>query len=149
MLAIFLVKTHQQILSKMIQSYATVFPRHLLDIRSWTLSDICTLLNRADHYFYSSHSSIHDILQRKSVMSLFFEPSTRTQISFELAAKRLGSDFLNIDLSHSSTMKGESLSDTLKTIHAMSPDIVILRHPSSGFSHFIASKVNCSIINAE
>jgi aspartate carbamoyltransferase catalytic subunit len=87
-------------------------------------------------------------LRGKTVMNLFFEPSTRTRSSFELAAKRLSADILNFSAASSATQKGESLYDTIKTMEAMHPDFFIVRHASVGSSHFIAKHTAASVINA-
>jgi aspartate carbamoyltransferase catalytic subunit len=87
-------------------------------------------------------------LRGKTVVNLFFEPSTRTRISFELAAKRLSADILNFSAATSATQKGESLYDTIKTIEAMNPDFFVVRHASVGSSVFIAKHTDASVINA-
>jgi aspartate carbamoyltransferase catalytic subunit len=87
-------------------------------------------------------------LRGKTVVNLFFEPSTRTRISFELAAKRLSADILNFSAATSATQKGESLYDTIKTIEAMNPDFFVVRHASVGSSQFIAKHTDASVINA-
>ncbi|MDO8885417.1 aspartate carbamoyltransferase catalytic subunit [Candidatus Oleimmundimicrobium sp.] len=87
-------------------------------------------------------------LRGKTVVNLFVEPSTRTRISFELAAKRLSADVVNISAKNSSLTKGESLRDTAKTIEALGADAVIIRHPSAGAPHFFAKNINANVINA-
>ncbi len=87
-------------------------------------------------------------LRGKTVVNLFFEPSTRTRTSFELAEKRLSTDVLNFSVPTSSVVKGESLFDTVKTIEAYGVDYIVIRHSSSGVPHFIAGNVNASVINA-
>ncbi|MFW6134525.1 MAG: aspartate carbamoyltransferase catalytic subunit [Elusimicrobiota bacterium] len=87
-------------------------------------------------------------LRGKTVVNLFYEPSTRTRISFELAAKRLSADTVNVSASASSVVKGESLIDTAKTIESLGADFVIMRHPFAGAPHLISKKISCSIINA-
>ncbi|MFH1416179.1 MAG: aspartate carbamoyltransferase catalytic subunit [Elusimicrobiota bacterium] len=87
-------------------------------------------------------------LRGKTVVNLFYEPSTRTRVSFELAAKRLSADTVNISASGSSVVKGESLTDTAKTIESLGADIVIMRHPHSGAPHLISKHISCSVINA-
>ena len=84
----------------------------------------------------------------KTVVTLFFEPSTRTRLSFDIAAKRMSADTFSITASTSSTTKGETLSDTARNIEAMMPDILIMRHPSSGASHYLARRIKTSVINA-
>jgi aspartate carbamoyltransferase catalytic subunit len=87
-------------------------------------------------------------LRGKTVVGLFFEPSTRTRMSFEIAAKRLSADYVNISASVSSVVKGETLLDTARNIAAMQPDCLILRHAAAGAPHFLAERVDCPIINA-
>jgi aspartate carbamoyltransferase catalytic subunit len=87
-------------------------------------------------------------LRGKTVVNLFYEPSTRTRVSFELAAKRLSADTINISASASSVVKGESLADTAKTIESLGADIVIIRHPHSGAPNLISKHIRCSVINA-
>ena len=88
------------------------------------------------------------LLDGKILATLFFEPSTRTRLSFEIAAKRMSGDTFNISASTSSATKGETLIDTARNLEAMNPDIVIIRHSSSGAPHLLAQNINCSIINA-
>src|SRR6266568_209292 len=87
-------------------------------------------------------------LRGKTVINLFLEASTRTRTSFEIAAKRLSADAINISGSTSSTTKGETLLDTAKNLQAMAPDVIVLRHASSGAPHFIARHVDAAVINA-
>ncbi|RLD17735.1 MAG: aspartate carbamoyltransferase [Caldiserica bacterium] len=87
-------------------------------------------------------------LRGKTVVILFYEPSTRTRVSFELAAKRLSADTVNISTSASSVVKGESLIDTAKTIQALGADFIVIRHPNSGAPHILSKYVSCSVINA-
>jgi aspartate carbamoyltransferase catalytic subunit len=87
-------------------------------------------------------------LKGKLIINLFYEPSTRTRTSFEIAGKRLGADIINFDLSTSSVSKGETLKDTALNLHAMKPDIIVIRHPVSGAPQFIADNISASVINA-
>ena len=87
-------------------------------------------------------------MRGKTVVTLFFEPSTRTRLSFDIAAKRMSADTFSISASTSSTTKGETLADTAKNIEAMMPDIIVMRHPSSGASNYLAKRINTSVINA-
>ena len=87
-------------------------------------------------------------LRGKTVINLFFEASTRTRTSFEIAAKRLSADTINISASASSVQKGETLSDTVRNIEAMNSDVIIIRHPASGAPHFIAKRLKASVVNA-
>ena len=90
----------------------------------------------------------YDYLKNKTCINLFFENSTRTRTSFELAGKKLGADILNISVSSSAIKKGETLIDTAMTLNAMQPDIIVVRHPDAGAVQLLSEKVNCSIINA-
>ncbi|MBF0464492.1 MAG: aspartate carbamoyltransferase catalytic subunit [Nitrospirae bacterium] len=124
--------------------------KHLIDIKSTSLEDIKLVLDTA--------SSFKDVLSRdikkvpalrgKTAVNLFFEPSTRTKTSFELAEKRLSTDVINFAVPTSSVVKGESLYDTIKTIESYGVDFIIIRHQSSGVPHFITSFSNASVINA-
>jgi aspartate carbamoyltransferase catalytic subunit len=89
-----------------------------------------------------------DVLRGRTLINLFFESSTRTQASFELAGKRMGADVVNMSVRTSSVTKGETLIDTAATLNAMSPDLLVVRHPSSGAAALLARKVSCSVINA-
>ena len=125
-------------------------PRHLLDIERLTRSDIETVLERATSYVAQNRSSARksQTLAGKTVVNLFFEPSTRTRTSFELAAKRLGADVVSIPIEHSSTKKGETLLDTVLNISAMQIDALIIRHPESGVPQFVAPHIAGHVINA-
>src|SRR5581483_6846467 len=90
----------------------------------------------------------HPILRGRTLINLFYEDSTRTRTSFELAGKRLGMDVINMSVSSSSVKKGETLIDTAMTLNAMRPDIIAVRHAESGAPHLLARKVNCAVINA-
>src|SRR5262249_39827504 len=111
-------------------------PAGLLGIEPLDRAEIETILERAK-YFQRSQNT-RDVLRGRMVVSLFFEPSTRTRTSFEIAAKRLGADAISITASASSVSKGESLVDTLNTLAAMRPDAIIMRHAASGAPHFLA-----------
>ena len=87
-------------------------------------------------------------LRGKTVVTLFYEPSTRTRMSFEIAAKRLSADTLNLTVAASSAVKGETLSDTAHNLEAMQPDLLVIRHPASGAPHYLASRLKCGVINA-
>ena len=115
--------------------------RHLLDIESLDAADIDAVLARAERGYERS-------LAGRTVVNLFFEASTRTRTSFEIAAKRLGADVVNVSSSFSSATKGETLLDTVKNIEAMKVDAIVLRHASSGAPHFLAKQLSCSIVNA-
>ncbi|MBL4615143.1 MAG: aspartate carbamoyltransferase catalytic subunit [Magnetovibrio sp.] len=127
------------------------FPkRHLLGIEGLSPLDITLLLDRADEYVELNRSvgGKLDTLAGRTVMNLFFESSTRTRTSFELAGKRLGSDVINMSVSTSSIKKGETLIDTAMTLNAMHPDVLVVRHGSSGAVKLLSEKVNCAVINA-
>jgi aspartate carbamoyltransferase catalytic subunit len=87
-------------------------------------------------------------LRGKTVVTVFYEPSTRTRMSFEIAAKRLSADTLNLTVAASSAVKGETLSDTAHNLEAMQPDLLVIRHPASGAAHYLASRLKCGVINA-
>src|SRR5207245_3363298 len=89
-----------------------------------------------------------DVLSGRTVINLFFENSTRTRTSFEVAAKRLGADVINMDVATSSVRKGETLLDTAMTLNAMRPDAIVVRHSESGAVNLLSQKVNCTVINA-
>src|SRR5437016_2886658 len=124
--------------------------RGLLDIESLTRQDIEAILARAKEFQPPSGQTFKrfDILRGRTVVNLFFEASTRTRTSFEIAAKRLGADVISITASGSSVSKGESLVDTLNTLGAMRPDAIIMRHAASGAPHFLARHLPTPIINA-
>lgn len=128
-----------------------VFPhRHLLGIQGLSFPDITLLLDRADAAVALSRqrdkksTSLRGLTQ----INLFFEASTRTQASFEIAGKRLGADVMNMSVASSSVKKGETLIDTAMTLNAMHPDILVIRHASAGAAALLAQKVACSVINA-
>tara|TARA_B100001057_G_scaffold97588_1_gene94389 strand:+ start:25355 stop:26308 length:954 start_codon:yes stop_codon:yes gene_type:complete len=122
---------------------------HFLNIANMSKDQIIEILDLAEKY-NSNEKKKHLDLEGKTVASLFFEPSTRTKTTFELASKRLSADFINIDIASSSTLKGESIIDMIKTLEAMSCDMFIVRHSISGTPHFIAKEVGnkISVINA-
>ena len=124
--------------------------KHILGLDHLSVPDIEHILNTAESFKEISGRSIKKVpaLRGKTVVSLFFEPSTRTRLSFDIAAKRMSADTFNISASTSSTTKGETLADTAKNIEAMMPDIIILRHPSSGAANYLANRINTSVINA-
>jgi aspartate carbamoyltransferase catalytic subunit len=128
-----------------------IFPhRHLLGITGLSYPDIQTLLDRADADVGVSRQREKKKadLRGRTQINLFFEASTRTQASFELAGKRLGADVMNMSVASSSVKKGETLIDTAMTLNAMRPDILIIRHSAAGAAALLARKVGCSVINA-
>ena len=127
------------------------FPhRHLLGIEPLHPTEITTLLDLADSYaeqnrMPNKHGSA---LKGLTQINMFFENSTRTQASFEIAGKRLGADVMNMAMQASSIKKGETLIDTAMTLNAMHPDLLVVRHPQSGAVDLLAEKVNCAVLNA-
>ena len=127
------------------------FPhRHLLGIDNLSRQDITHILDLAEGYIEKNRQSDkkHPILKGRTLINLFFENSTRTRTSFELAGKRLGADVINMSISSSAVKKGETLIDTAMTLNAMHPDLIAVRHPESGAPYLLAAKVNCAVINA-
>lgn len=124
--------------------------RHLLGTRSLTAPEITDLLDRADRYVAVNRSANKklDVLAGRTVVNLFYENSTRTRTSFELAAKRLGADVVNMQTGASSVAKGETLIDTAATLNAMHPDVLVVRHHDSGAVSLLSQKVNCAVVNA-
>ncbi len=128
-----------------------LFPhRHLLGIEGLQPYEIETLLDLADQAVALSRQveKKRSILRGRTQINLFFEASTRTQSSFELAGKRLGADVMNMSVASSSVKKGETLIDTAQTLNAMRPDILVVRHHAAGAVALLARKVGCSVINA-
>jgi aspartate carbamoyltransferase catalytic subunit len=127
------------------------FPhRHLLGIEQLSGGDITRILDLAETFVEISERPIKKVptLRGKTVINLFHEASTRTRTSFEIAAKRLSADAVNISGSTSSTTKGETLLDTARNLEAMRPDVIVLRHSASGAPHFIARHVDAAVVNA-
>lgn len=130
---------------------AISFPHaHLLGIEGLSASDIVGLLDLAELAAESNRqiSKKLDRLRGRTQINLFFEASTRTQSSFELAGKRLGADVMNMAVSSSSIKKGETLLDTAMTLNAMRPDLLVVRHHAAGAVELLSQKVDCSVINA-
>ncbi|MEH6526901.1 MAG: aspartate carbamoyltransferase catalytic subunit [Sneathiella sp.] len=123
--------------------------RHLLDIARLNASDINQLLDLAESYASLSRTADkkQSILSGKTQINLFYENSTRTRTSFELAGKRLGADVINMSVGSSSVKKGETLIDTAMTLNAMHPDVLVIRHSDSGAPHLLSQKVDCAVIN--
>ncbi len=127
------------------------FPkRHLLTCEGLTAPEINSLLDLADQAAEINRqvNKKRDVLRGRTLINLFFEASTRTQSSFELAGKRLGADVMNMNVSTSSVQKGETLLDTAMTLNAMRPDIIVVRHSAAGAVELLSQKVDCSVINA-
>ena len=121
---------------------------HLLSIEGMDKKEIQNLIERANFFANLDKHSDTKFLNGYVVLNVFFENSTRTRVSFELAARRLGAEVLNISLINSSIKKGESLLDTASTLNAMRPDLLIVRHPHSGAPILFSNYLDCSIINA-
>jgi aspartate carbamoyltransferase catalytic subunit len=127
------------------------FPRrHFLSVTDLNVVEVSNLLDLADGFVALNRQTSKklDLLKGRTLMNLFFENSTRTQSSFELAGKRLGADVVNMSPRSSSISKGETLIDTAVTLNAMQPDILVVRHGSSGAASLLSQKVGCSVINA-
>lgn len=124
--------------------------RHILGIDELSREDISHILDTADSFKEISARPIKKVptLRGHTIINLFFEPSTRTRLSFEIAAKRMSADTFNISPSTSSATKGETLIDTARNISAMHPDIIIVRHSFSGAPHMLSRYVNAAVINA-
>jgi aspartate carbamoyltransferase catalytic subunit len=124
--------------------------RHLLGIEDLSAASAERLLTTADAFFEVSRRPIRKVptLRGKTIINVFYEASTRTRTSFELAGKRLSADVVNISASSSSTSKGETLRDTASTLDAMQPDVLVLRHSSSGAPHYIARYTRAAVVNA-
>jgi len=124
--------------------------KHILGIEQMTKEDIQMILDTADSFKEINSREIKKVptLRGKTIINAFFEASTRTRLSFEIAGKRLSADTVNISGSTSSVVKGETLEDTAKNIEAMAPDIIVIRHGHSGAPHYLAERVGCSVINA-
>src|SRR5215211_4888944 len=124
--------------------------RHLLGIDGLSLDDIVGLLDLAEEFVELNRQieKKQTSLRGRTLINLFFEASTRTQASFELAGKRLGADVMNMSVGSSSVKKGETLIDTAITLNAMRPDVIVVRHHQAGAVHLLARKVDCSVVNA-
>ncbi|MCZ6813042.1 MAG: aspartate carbamoyltransferase catalytic subunit [Alphaproteobacteria bacterium] len=124
-------------------------PRHILGIEGLSSGEITCLLDAADGFvaLNRGRQKKSNSLQGLTLINLFFEDSTRTRTSFELAGKRLGADVINMSVATSSIHKGESLIDTAMTLNAMHPDVLVVRHPHSGAVQLLSQKVTCAVIN--
>jgi len=124
--------------------------KHLLGIEPLHPTEITEILDLADSYVDLNRApeKHSDVLAGLTQINMFFENSTRTQASFELAGKRLGADVMNMAMQASSIKKGETLIDTALTLNAMHPDLLVVRHPHSGAVDLLAQKVNCAVLNA-
>jgi aspartate carbamoyltransferase catalytic subunit len=124
--------------------------RHLLGTESLTAEDLTTLLDLGERFLEIATRPIKKVptLRGKTVINLFLEPSTRTRTSFEIAAKRLSADAINISGAASSTVKGETLLDTARNLDAMAPDVVVLRHAQAGAAEMLAGRIAARVVNA-
>ena len=127
------------------------FPhRHLLGIEPLTAAELTTILDLGERFLEINERPIKKVptLRGKTVINLFLEPSTRTRTSFEIAAKRLSADAVNISGSASSTVKGETLLDTARNLDAMAPDVVVVRHAQAGAAEMLATRLKAGVVNA-
>ena len=124
--------------------------KHLLGIQDLSISDVNYILSEAKQFIKLNRSENKkiDTLKGKTQINLFFEPSTRTQSSFELAGKRLGADVMSMNIVNSAIKKGETLIDTAMTLNAMHPNLIVVRHQDSGACNLLSQKVECAVINA-
>ncbi len=124
--------------------------RHLLGLDGLSREELLFLIDTAASFKEISERDIKKVptLRGKTVVSLFYEPSTRTRTSFEIAAKRMSADYINISAATSSTTKGETLLDTARNIAAMRPDALVIRHSAAGAAQFLARRIDCAVINA-
>ena len=127
---------------------ATLNSKNLLSIEGMNKLEINSLLDRADYFADLDPLKIIKTLSGYVILNVFFENSTRTRVSFELAGRRLGAEVINISVDKSSIKKGESLLDTANTLSAMKPNLLIVRHPESGAPKLFSDYLNCSIVNA-
>jgi aspartate carbamoyltransferase catalytic subunit len=124
--------------------------KDLLDIESLSAEEISLVLDTATSFKEIGTRAIKKVptLRGRTVVNLFYEPSTRTRVSFEIAAKRLSADAINVSASGSSVSKGETLLDTVRNLQAMSPDVIVMRHQASGAPYFVARRVEAAVVNA-
>jgi aspartate carbamoyltransferase catalytic subunit len=122
---------------------------NLLGIEGWNKDALSHILDVADEYVEKNRAGDKksSLLKGRTVINLFYENSTRTRTSFELAGKRLGADVINMSVSSSSVKKGETLIDTAMTLNAMHPDFIVIRHPESGATQLLSEKVHCCVVN--
>jgi aspartate carbamoyltransferase catalytic subunit len=127
------------------------FPhRHLLGIEPLAAAELSTIIDLGERFLEINERAIKKVptLRGKTVINLFLEPSTRTRTSFEIAAKRLSADSVNISGSSSSTVKGETLLDTARNLDAMAPDVVVVRHAQAGAAEMLAARLKAAVVNA-
>ena len=124
--------------------------KHILGTNDFSREELLTILDTAESFKQVNSRDIKKVptLRGKTIINAFFEASTRTRLSFEIAGKRLSADTVNISGSTSSVVKGETLEDTARNIEAMHPDIIVIRHGHSGAPHYLAERLGCSVVNA-
>jgi aspartate carbamoyltransferase catalytic subunit len=124
--------------------------KDLLDIESLSSEEIALILDTAASFKEIGTRAIKKVptLRGRTVVNLFYEPSTRTRVSFEIAAKRLSADAVNVSVAGSSVAKGESLLDTVRNLQAMAPDVLVMRHAASGAPYFAARRLQAAVVNA-
>jgi len=124
--------------------------RHVLGIKQFNAEELNFILDTAESFKEINTRNIKKVptLRGKTIINLFFEASTRTRTSFEIAGKRLSADTVNISGSSSSVVKGETLEDTARNIESMNPDIIVMRHSASGSCNYLAERLKCSVVNA-
>ena len=124
--------------------------KHLLGIQNLSVLEAKEILKESQNFIKLNRSGSKklDVLRGKTQINLFFEPSTRTQSSFDLAGKRLGADVMSMNIVNSAIKKGETLMDTAMTLNAMHPDLIVVRHQDLGAPNLLSQKVNCAVINA-
>jgi aspartate carbamoyltransferase catalytic subunit len=124
--------------------------KDLLDIESLSPGEIALVLDTATSFKEIGTRAIKKVptLRGRTVVNLFYEASTRTRVSFEIAAKRLSADAINVSVSGSSVSKGETLLDTVRNLQAMAPDVLVMRHPASGAPYFVARRLAAAVVNA-
>ena len=138
-------------ISPALMTIGSILPsKHLLGIEGLSPTHITALLDLAETYVVQGRAADKktQLLRGRTLINLFFEASTRTQSSFELAGKRLGADVMNMSVKTSSVSKGETLIDTASTLNAMRPDILVVRHQDAGAAELLSRKLDCSVINA-
>ena len=124
--------------------------KDLLGTFDLSKEEILSIIELAEQYSFDNKSNVSnsEVLSSITQINLFFENSTRTQVSFEIAGTKLGANVVNFPLKNSSQSKGETLLDLASTLNSMFPDVLVIRHPNSGAAQLISEKVNCSVINA-
>ncbi len=128
----------------------TLRRKDLLGIETLSPEEIELFLTTAESFKEVGTRTIKKVptLRGRTIINLFYEPSTRTRVSFEIAAKRLSADSINVSVSGSSVTKGETLVDTVRNLQAMAPDVIVMRHHASGAPHLVANEVEAAVVNA-